>query len=64
MSELRDAVKAYADAVQASDLTMSSQAVYVDHVNAFMRWLQYDFEPGSRKMPYARKKDKPNAIAS
>jgi hypothetical protein len=58
MSEVRDAIKAYADAVQASELSLSSQATYVDHVNAFMRWLQYDFEPGSRKTPYARTKDR------
>jgi hypothetical protein len=64
MSELRDAMKAYADAVQASDLSLSSQATYVDHVNAFMRWLRYEFEPGSRKAPYARKKDKKDSIAS
>ena len=64
MAELWDASKAYAEAVQNSDLSLSSQATYVDHVNAFMRWLRYDFEPGSRKAPYARKKDKPNVIAS
>jgi hypothetical protein len=64
MSELKDAMKKYADAVQASDLSMSSQATYVDHVNSFIRWLRYDFEPGSRKAPYARKRDKKDTTAA
>jgi len=63
MSELMDAMKKYADAVLVSGLSMSSQATYIDHVNAFMRWLRYDFEPGSRKVPHARKRDKNDTTA-
>lgn len=51
MSEIEAAVKAYGDEVQNSDLGLSSQAVYLDHVKRFVRWLRFDFEPGSRNAP-------------
>jgi len=28
----------------------------VDLANNFVRWLEFEFEPGSRKAPYVRKK--------
>jgi hypothetical protein len=63
MSELEPAFKAYCLAVEKSELSQSSQATYVDTVNAFMRWLRYDFEPGSRLSPYSRKKPTKDASA-
>ncbi len=64
MSEVTDALKKYTDAVLATDLTMNVQATYVDNVTQFVRWLRYDFEPGSRKLPYARKRDKKDTPAA
>jgi hypothetical protein len=52
MSELETAWKDYRAAVEASDLSESSQATYVDMANNFVRWLREDFDPGSRKAPY------------
>ena len=60
MSEIEIAFKVYCEAVRNSDLSVSSQATYVDMVNAFLRWLKYDFEPGSRVAPYSIRK--PNNI--
>jgi hypothetical protein len=56
MAELQAALKTYCEAVSNSELSLSSQATYVDMVNAFVRWLKYDFEPGSRVAPYSIKK--------
>jgi hypothetical protein len=56
MSELETAFKAYCLAVEKSELSHSSQATYVDMVSGFMRWLRYEFEPGSRIAPYSKKK--------
>jgi hypothetical protein len=64
MSEVQAALKAYCEAVKNSDLSFSSQATYVDMVNNFVRWLKFDFEPGSRIAPYSLKKSKKDTIAS
>jgi hypothetical protein len=64
MAEIQTAFKAYCEVVRNSELSLSSQATYVDMVNSFVRWLKYDFEPGSRVAPYSLKKSKKNAIAS
>jgi hypothetical protein len=63
MSELETAFKAYCLAVENSELTLHSKAKYVDQVDAFIRWLKYEFEPGSRIAPYSSKKKK-DPIAS
>jgi hypothetical protein len=63
MSEIQTAFKEYCAAVERSELSLSSQATYVDMVNGFLRWLTYDFEPGSRMAPYSSKKKK-DPIAS
>ena len=63
LSEVEEALKAYYDAVESSDLSQSSQATYIDMANNFVRWARGDFEPGSRKEPYRikKEKDKPGA---
>jgi hypothetical protein len=62
MSEIKAAFKTYCDAVVKSELTLSSQGDYVDKAGGFIRWLEYEFEPGSRIAPYApKKKDPPSA---
>jgi hypothetical protein len=48
LSEVQAAFNAYCDAVEKSNLTDNSKATYVDRANNFMRWLRYDFDPGSR----------------
>ncbi len=40
-----------------------SQSTYVDTTDNFMRWLRYEFEPGSRVAPYTVKKGKKDATA-
>jgi phage host-nuclease inhibitor protein Gam len=63
MAELQTALKAYCEAVRNSELSLSSQATYVDMVNGFVRWLKYDFEPGCRVAPYSLKKSKKDMTA-
>jgi hypothetical protein len=64
MSEIETAFKSYCSAVEKSDLTLSSQSTYVDRAYNFLRWLKYDFEPGSGIAPYSLKKSKKDTIAS
>jgi hypothetical protein len=59
LAEVESAFKLYCRAVEESDLTLSSQSTYEDHVRAFIRWLKNDFEPGSRIAPYSPKKKTP-----
>jgi hypothetical protein len=64
ISEIETAFKTYCDAVGKSDLALSSQSTYVDMANNFLRWLRYEFEPGSRTVPYSSPKRKKDPIAS
>ena len=59
MSEIETALKSYYTAVEASDLSQSSQATYIDMANRFVRWLRREFDPGSRKAPYRVVIDRP-----
>jgi hypothetical protein len=52
MAEIEAAWQDYRAAVEASDLSQSSQATYIDMANQFIRWLRGSFDPGSRKAPY------------
>jgi hypothetical protein len=54
--EVQTALRGYCTAVETSDLSESSQATYLDMADNFVRWLKGDFDPGSRKAPYRRKK--------
>jgi hypothetical protein len=63
LSEVQTALKAYYSAVEASELSQSSQATYMDMAENFVRWLKGDFNPGSRKAPYSLKRKK-DTIAS
>jgi hypothetical protein len=63
MSEVETAFKAYCTAVEKSQLSLGSQATYVDMANGFLRWLRYEFEPGSRIAPYSLKKKKDPAAS-
>jgi hypothetical protein len=56
LSEIDAALKEYCNAVLTSELSASSQSVYIDHANNFVRWLHGDFEPGSRVNPHPLKR--------
>jgi hypothetical protein len=58
MDEVKKAVNLYYTDVETSDLSLSSQATYIDMVNIFVRWLNGDFTPGSRKEAYRVRKRK------
>lgn len=56
LSEINAALKEYCGVVLASELSASSQAIYVDHASNFVRWLKGEFDPGSRVNPYPPKR--------
>jgi hypothetical protein len=58
MAEIETAFKTYCSVVEKTDLTLSTQSTYVDRAYNFLRWLKYEFEPGSRIAPYSSKKKK------
>jgi hypothetical protein len=64
LSEIQAALKAYYTELQSSDLSETSQGIYMVHAENFVRWLKGEFSPGSRKAPYALKKRKKDTIAS
>jgi len=47
LSEIESALKEYGDAVLASDLSATSQGIYIDHATNFVRWIKGEFQPGS-----------------
>jgi hypothetical protein len=59
--ELEAAWQEYRAAVEASDLSQSSQATYIDMAYNFVRWVRGSFNPGSRKAPYQIVSDRPKA---
>jgi hypothetical protein len=52
LEEVKSALKAYCAEGESSDLTEYSKATYIDMADSFVRWLNGDFHPGSRKAPY------------
>lgn len=58
LSEIESALKAYGDAVFASDLSPTSQGIYIDHATKFVRWIKGEFQPGAYKNAYALKRKK------
>jgi hypothetical protein len=56
LSEIESALKEYGDAVLASDLSATSQGIYIDHATNFVRWIKGEFQPGARKNPYPLKR--------
>lgn len=61
LSEIESALKQYGDAVLASDLSATSQGIYIDHATNFVRWIKGEFQPGARKNPYPLKR-KPDLV--
>jgi hypothetical protein len=53
MSEIETAFKAYRSAVKNGGLRHTTQSTYVDRAYNFLRWLKYEFEPGSKKKKYS-----------
>jgi hypothetical protein len=59
--EVRAGLRAYYAVLEASELSESSRATYMDMANNFVRWLAGDFVPGSRNAPYSIKRKYPIA---
>lgn len=45
-------------ALEASELSDGSKGIYMDLAENFVRWLEGDFNPGSRKEPYPIQEEK------
>ena len=45
--QVQKALERYALEVQDSNLTLKTQHTYIHHASTFVRWLNYDFTPGS-----------------
>jgi hypothetical protein len=54
--EIEVALGAYYTALEASDLTASSQGTYMKQAENFVQWLKGEFDPGSRVAPYRARK--------
>jgi hypothetical protein len=54
--EIEVALGAYYTALEASDLTPSSQGTYMKQAENFVQWLKGEFEPGCRLEPYRIRK--------
>jgi hypothetical protein len=58
--EVEVALGEYYSALEASDLTTSSQGTYMKQAENFVQWLKCEFDPGCRVAPYKAKKVKKN----
>jgi len=56
LAEVEGAFAQYTKLVLESDLSFFSQSEYIDRVDAFLRWLRGEFDPGSRVNAYRKKK--------
>jgi len=56
--EVQAALRSYCATVETSDLSESSQAIYINMADNFVRWLKGDFDPGSGLAPYKVPKKK------
>jgi len=56
--QVQTAFKAYADAVRASDLSPTTQGMYVVIASNFLRWLEYEYDPRAWIARYPVKKVK------
>ena len=54
--EVEVALGAYYTALEASDLTPSSQGTYMKQAENFVQWLKGEFDPGCRVAPYRARK--------
>lgn len=48
LSQVRKALEAYREEVEATNLTHDTKGTYLRHAESFVRWLDGDFEPGSK----------------
>ena len=48
LSEIKDALEAFKNEVAGAGYTPESAWTYTYHAEAFVRWLEHDFEPGSQ----------------
>ena len=48
LMEIKEELEAFKVAVRAAGYTADSAWTYIYHAEAFVRWLDYDFEPGAQ----------------
>ncbi len=56
MAEIRIAFSDYGTEILDTNLSPRSQAIYIDVANNFIRWLEYEYDPGRRLEPYPLRK--------
>jgi hypothetical protein len=54
--EIELALGEYYRALEATDLTLSSQGTYMKQAENFVQWLKGEFDPGCRVTPYRARK--------
>ncbi len=59
LKEVETALREYIDLVVRADLSNWAKTEYVDRADQFVRWLKWEFEPGSRGQSGPRKKKLP-----
>ncbi|MBZ5569106.1 MAG: hypothetical protein LAN64_14805 [Acidobacteriia bacterium] len=59
LEEPEAALKKYSEEIDASELSLASKAIYLDHFTNFVRWVKGEFRPGSVKSPWLTRKQKP-----
>ncbi len=59
LREVENALRQYVDLVVSADLSNWAKTEYVDRADQFVRWLKWEFEPGSRGQSGPRKKKFP-----
>ena len=54
LREVQEALEAFKDEVNGAGYTPESAKTFTYHAEAFVRWLEHDFEPGSHLPQNAR----------
>ena len=64
MTEVKRAMRDYGTEVLDSYLSPRSQAMYLGQAENFVRWLEYEFDPGRRVNPYPLRKKQEDRVKS
>jgi hypothetical protein len=62
LKEVKGALEIYYARVAGTDLSEASKSFYIDFADCFVRWLEGDFEPGSRANPWKRQPKGDNKV--
>jgi hypothetical protein len=55
LKEVKSALQTYCARVSGTDLSEASKSFYIDFADCFVRWIEGEFEPGSRANPWKRR---------